>query len=312
MENRDERFIALEAAVKSAEKKLRNAEIDVLDIQNKIKNGEESFFNNLAEKSEKYKSQTGAELHRNEDKATGKITYEIVRDATEKEKKKRQRFVIKRIYDETGHYRFKPQIVLDDNDNTVTVTSAKELKKPEERKKFAAVNFFGIRRISTENPFVKAVGSPLIVPISAAAKLQKKISESKVGKAAVRTSEILTSPIIIPAKIVKDIYDKGGIIHAVVDLGDRIKIEGVNPPKPLKAAGEAVRDTALGLETGVVETAKGVGNFSVEIAKNKISEEINKGVSENEAAEAAYVIGMKMVDVYKMTMPNTKKLSDVT
>ena len=75
MENRDERFIAPEAAVKSAEKKLRNAEIDVLDIQNKIKNGEESFFNNLAEKSEKYKSQTGAELHRNEDKAPRKIKF---------------------------------------------------------------------------------------------------------------------------------------------------------------------------------------------------------------------------------------------
>ncbi|MDE5771937.1 MAG: hypothetical protein K2I06_09995 [Ruminococcus sp.] len=313
MDKRDERLTALEAAVKSAESKLKNAEIDVLEIQNKLKSNEDSFLQRLADKSEGYKSQTGAELRRNEDMATGRVTYEFVRDTTKKEQKKRQKIIFKRVYDESGKYKLKPHIVLDENDKTMTVTSAKDLKKPKERKKYIAVNMLGIRRIGTDNPFVKAVGTPLTVPISAAVKLQEKMLDSKLGKITAKTgktiataAKVAAAPIIIPAKLVKDIYDKGGVIHAVVDLGDRVRIEGVNFPKPLKTAGEAVKSAALGVETGAVETAKGVGSFSIEIAKNKIAEEINKGVSENEAAEAAYVIGMKMIDVYKILDDHSK------
>lgn len=311
--SRNERLTALEAAVKSAESKLKSAEIDVLSIQNKLKSNEESFLQKLADKSEGYKSQTGAELRRNEDMATGRVTYEFVRDTTKKEQKKRQKIVFKRVYDESGKYKLKPQFVLDENDKTMTVTSAKDLKKPKERKKFVAVNMLGIRRIGTDNPFVKAIGTPLIVPISAAAKLQEKMLDSKVGKITAKTgktiataAKVAAAPIIIPTRIIKDIHDKGGVIHAVVDLGDKIRIEGVNIPKPLKTAGETVKGAALGIETGAVETARGIGNFSIEIAKNKIAEEINNNVSENQAAEAAYVIGVKMIDIYKILDEHSK------
>lgn len=306
MEERDEQLTALEAAVKSAESKLKSVEMSVSDIEGKLKSNEDNFSNMIADKSEKYKSQTGAELVRNEDKATGKVTYDFVRETTPKEQKKRQKIIFQRVYDESGKYKLKPQIVLDENDKTVTVTSAKDLVKPKERKKFIAVNMFGIRRIDGDNPFVKAVGTPLIVPAKAAKKLTEKISDSKVGKATVTTAKIISSPIVIPAKIIKNIHDKGGIIHSVVDLGDRVKIEGVNPPKPIKKAGEVIKGVALGVETGTIETAKSVGNFSIEIAKNQISEEINKSVSENEAAEAAYVIGMKMTDVYNILDEHSK------
>lgn len=187
MEQRDERLTALEAAVKSAESKLKNAEIDVMAIQNKLKSNEDSFMEQLAEKSERYKSQTGAELHRNEDKATGKITYDFVRDTDKKEQKKRQKIVFKRVYDETGKYKLKPQIIVDDNDKTVTVMTAKDLKKPKERKKFFAVSipFLGIRRIDTNSPFIQSIGKPITVPARAAARLAKKIYASGAGQAAI-------------------------------------------------------------------------------------------------------------------------------
>lgn len=306
--SRDERITALEAAVKSAESKLKSSETSLAEIEKKLKSNEDSFMEQLAEKSERYKSQTGAELHRNEDKATGKITYDFVRDTDKKEQKKRQKIVFKRVYDETGKYKLKPQIIVDDNDKTVTVMTAKDLKKPKERKKFFAVSipFLGIRRIDTNSPFIQSIGKPITVPARAAAKLAKKIYANSAGQAAVRTAKVISSPFIIPARIVKDITDKGGVIHAVVDLGDRIKIEGVNVPKPLTAVNNAVKGVALGAETGAVEAAKSMGNFSIEIAKNKIIEEINKGVSENEATEAAYVIGMKMIDVYKILDEHSK------
>lgn len=308
MEQRDERLIALETDVKSAESKLKSSETSLADIEKKLKSNEDSFMEQLAERSEKYKSQTGAELQRNEDKATGKVTYDFVREATDKEQRKRQKIVFKRVYDETGKYKLKPQIVVDDNDKTVTVMTAKDLKKPKERKKFFVVNmpFLSIRRIDTNSPFIQSLGKPITVPARAAARLAKKIYASGAGQAAVRTAKAISSPVIIPAKIIKDITDKGGVIHAVVDLGDRIKIEGVNVPKPLKAVNNAVKGAALGAETGAVEAAKSMGSFSIEIAKNKILEEINNGVSENEATEAAYVIGMKMLDIYRILDEHSK------
>lgn len=308
MEQRDERLIALETDVKSAESKLKSSETSLADIEKKLKSNEDSFMEQLAKRSEKYKSQTGAELQRNEDKATGKVTYDFVREATDKEQRKRQKIVFKRVYDETGKYKLKPQIVVDDNDKTVTVMTAKDLKKPKERKKFFVVNmpFLSIRRIDTNSPFIQSLGKPITVPARAAARLAKKIYASGAGQAAVRTAKAISSPVIIPAKIIKDITDKGGVIHAVVDLGDRIKIEGVNVPKPLKAVNNAVKGAALGAETGAVEAAKSMGSFSIEIAKNKILEEINNGVSENEATEAAYVIGMKMLDIYRILDEHSK------
>lgn len=51
MEQRDERLTALEAAVKSAESKLKNAEIDVMAIQNKLKSNEDSFIQQISDKS---------------------------------------------------------------------------------------------------------------------------------------------------------------------------------------------------------------------------------------------------------------------
>ena len=83
-------------------------------------------------------------------------------------------------------------------------------------------------------------------------------------------------------------------------MGDRIRIEGVNVPKPLKAAGNAVKGVALGTETAAVETVKSMGTFSVEIAKEKIREEINNGISENDSVKAFYVIGMKSSEVMRI------------
>lgn len=308
MEQRDERLTALEAAVKSAESKLKSSETSLADIEKKLKSNEDSFMEQLAEKSGKYKRQTGAELVRTEDKATGKVSYDFVREAADKEQKKHRKIVFKRVYDETGKYKLKPQIVVDDNDKTVTVMTAKDLKKPKERKKFIAVSMpiLGIRRIDTDNRFVQTIGKPIAVSASAAKKLAEKISGSKAGKVSSAAAKVISSPVIIPARIVKDIADKGGVIHAAVDLGDRIRIEGVNVPKPVQAVANTVKGAALGAETGAVETAKGIGSFSIEIAKSRIAEEINKGFSENEATEAAYVIGMKMLDVYKILDEHSK------
>lgn len=315
--SRDERLTALEAAVKSAESKLKSAEISAEEIGKKLKSSEDVFFKQLAEKSESYKKQTGAELVRKTDENTGKVTYDFVREATDKEKKKKQKIVFNRVYDESGKYKLKPQIILDEDDKTVTVTSAKDLKKPKGRKRYIAtkvLGHYGKIELSTEvnNPFLKTVGKPIIVPVRAAVKLTEKIgnaagklAESSVGKGVSKAAKIVSSPIVIPAKVVKDIADKGGVIHSVVDLGDRIRIEG-NLPKPLKVSADIAIGAALGIETGTVEAAKKMGNFSIEIAKNKLYEGINKGVSENEATEAAYVIGMKMVDVYKILDEHSK------
>lgn len=309
--SRDERLTALEAAVKSAESKLKSAEISAEEIGKKLKSSEDSFSEQLAEKSESYKKQTGAELVRKSDENTGKVTYDFVREATDNEKKKKQKIVFKRVYDESGKYKLKPQIILDDDDKTVTVTSVKDLKKPKERKRYIATKVFGHYgkiEFSTKvnNPFLKTVGKPIIVPVRAAVKLTEKIGnaagklvESSVGKGVSKAAKIVSPPIVIPAKVVKDIADKGGVIHYVVDLGDKIRIEG-NLPKPLKISADIAIGTALGIETGTVNAVKNTGNFSIELAKRQIADEINKGISENEASQAAYVIGMKMVDVYKI------------
>ena len=313
--SRDERLIALEAEMMSAKSKLKSAETAAEEIGQKLQSNEDAFTLLISRWSERYKSQNGTELVRSVDETTGKVTYDFVREATEKEQKKRRKIVISREFDgDSGKYRykFKPQDdVENDDDNTVTVTTAKDLKKPKDRKKFIAVKILGhygkIELSSAvDNPFLNTIGRPVIVPVQAAAKLTEKIGNaaanfagSSVGKGVSKAAKIVSSPVVIPAKVVKDIADKGGVIHAVVDLGDKIRIEG-NIPKPLKVSANIVKGAALGIETGAAETAKGVKNFSLEIAKEKISEEINKSVSENEASQAAYVIGVKIADIYKI------------
>lgn len=316
MSNRDEQLEALEAAVKSAESKLKNAEMSVEDIEKKIKSADEAFERKLAEKAAGYKEQTGADFSRTVDE-NGKVTYSFSREATEKEYKNRRNLTIKRQFDrKTGKVRYKAELT-DNSSQNVSVNSTKDFQKPENRKKYIAFNFFGYRKLelSTEvnNPFLNTVGKPIIVPIQAAAKLidktgevAKKVSESSVGKGVSGAAKIISAPIVIPARIVKDIADKGGVIHAVVDLGDKIKIEGVNAPEPLKKGISGVAATAKGAETLTVGAVKGMGKFSVEIAKEKLYEEIHKGISENEGTQAAYVIGIRAIDVYKVLHEHTK------
>lgn len=320
MSSRDEQLEALKSAVKSAESKLKSAEISAKDIEEKLKNTEESFQLRLDEKAAGYKAQTGAAFIRAVDE-NGKASYEFTRETTAKEQKKRRVLKINRQFDtETGKSSIKAEFADSDN-QTVEIHSSKDLKKPRSRKKYIAFNFFGLRRmdISTEvnNPFLNTVGKPIIVPIQAAAKLIDKtgtvvadkaqnLANSSVGKGTVAVAKITSAPIVIPAKIVKDIVDKGGVIHAVVDLGDRIKIEGVNVPKPLKTAGNVVKGVALGAETAAVETVKGMKTFTIEIAKEKIREEINKSISGNDSVKAFYVIGMKSSEVMRILSDHAK------
>lgn len=316
MDNRDEKLEALEAAVKSAESKLKNAEMTVEDIEKKIKSADEAFERKLAEKAAGYKEQTGADFSRTIDE-NGKVTYSFSREATEKEHKNRRNLTIKRQFDsETGKVLYKAELT-DNGSQSVNVNSAKDFHKPKNRKRYIAFNFFGYRKLEFDtkvnNPFLNTVGKPIIVPIQAAAKLidktgelAKKASESSVGKGASGAAKIISAPIVIPTRIVKDIADKGGVIHAVVDLGDKIKIEGVNAPEPLKKGISGVAATAKGAETLAVGTVKGMGKFSVEIAKEKLYEEIHKGISENEGTQAAYVIGIRAIDVYKVLHEHTK------
>lgn len=320
MSSRDEQLEALKAAVKSAENKLKSAEISAKDIEEKLKSTEESFQIKLDEKAAGYKAQTGATFTRSVDE-NGKASYEFTREITAKEQKKRRVLKINRQFNaETGKSSFKTEFADSDN-QTVEVHSAKDLKKPKNRKKYVAFNFFGLRRmdISTtvSNPFLNTIGKPVIVPVQAAAKLVdrvgtaaansvKNIANSSVGKGVSAAAKITSAPIVIPAKVIKDIADKGGVIHAVVDLGDKIKIEGVNVPKPLKTAGNVVKGIALGTETAAVGTLKSMGSFSIEIAKEQIYSEINKNISENDAVKAYYIIGMKTAEVYSILADYTK------
>ena len=313
MSSRDEQLEALEAAVKSAESKLKTAKMSVDDIDRKIKSVDEAFEQKLAEKAIGYKEQTGADFSREVD-VNGRVSYSFSREAKPKE---RRTLTIKRQFDsETGKVRYKVGFT-DNGNQTVSVNSAKDLKKPNSRKKYIAFNLFGYRKLelSTEvnNPFLNTVGKPIIVPIQAAAKLvdkteefAKKISESSVGRGVADAAKIVSAPIVIPAKIVKDISDKGGVIHSISALGDKIKIEGVNVPKPLKTVASGTVSVAKGMETLAVNTAKSVNKFTIEIAKEKLYEEIHKGISENESTQAAYVIGVRAIDVYKVLNEHTK------
>lgn len=313
MSSRDEQLEALEAAVKSAESKLKTAKMSVDDIDRKIKSVDEAFEQKLAEKAIGYKEQTGADFSREVD-VNGRVSYSFSREATPKE---RRTLTIKRQFDsETGKVGYKVGFT-DNGNQTVSVNSAKDLKKPSSRKKYIAFNLFGYRKLelSTEvnNPFLKTVGKPIIVPIQAAAKLvdkteefAKKISESSVGRGVADAAKIVSAPIVIPAKIVKDISDKGGVIHSITDLGNKIKIEGVNVPKPLKTVASGTASVAKGMETLAANTAKSVNKFTIEIAKEKLYEEIHKGISENESTQAAYVIGVRAIDVYKVLNEHTK------
>lgn len=316
MDNRDEKLEALEATIKSAESKLKNAEMSVEDIEKKIKSADEAFEQKLAEKAAGYKEQTGADFSRTVDE-NGRVTYSFSREKTEKEQKRSRNLTIRRQFDsETGKASFKVGLSENEN-NTAAVNSAKDLNKPKSRKKYIAYNFFGYRKLelSTEvkNPFLKTVGKPIILPVQAAAKLidktkdvAEKAAKSSVGKGVSDAAKIVSAPIVIPAKIVKDIADKGGVIHSVVDLGDKIRIEGFNAPKPVKAVGNALKNTALNAETSAVMVGKEVGKFSVDIAKREIYEQINKGISENEASQAAYVVGIRAIDVYKVLNEHAK------
>lgn len=313
MSSRDEQLEALEAAVKSAESKLKTAKMSVDDIDRKIKSVDEAFEQKLAEKAIGYKEQTGADFSREVD-VNGRVSYSFSREAKPKE---RRILTVNRQFDsETGKVRYKVGFT-DNGNQTVSVNSAKDLKKPSSRKKYIAFNLFGYRKLelSTEvnNPFLNTVGKPIIVPIQAAAKLvdkteefAKKISESSVGRGVADAAKIVSAPIVIPAKIVKDISDKGGVIHSISALGDKIKIEGVNVPKPLKTVASGTVSVAKGMETLAVNTVKGVNKFTVEIAKEKLYEEIHKGISENESTQAAYVIGVRAIDVYKVLNEHTK------
>lgn len=313
MSSRDEQLEALEAAVKSAESKLKTAKMSVDDIDRKIKSVDEAFEQKLAEKAIGYKEQTGADFSREVD-VNGRVSYSFSREAKPKE---RRILTVNRQFDsETGKVRYKVGFT-DNGNQTVSVNSAKDLKKPSSRKKYIAFNLFGYRKLelSTEvnNPFLNTVGKPIIVPIQAAAKLvdkteefAKKISESSVGRGVADAAKIVSAPIVIPAKIVKDISDKDGVIHSISALGDKIKIEGVNVPKPLKTVASGTVSVAKGMETLAVNTVKGVNKFTVEIAKEKLYEEIHKGISENESTQAAYVIGVRAIDVYKVLNEHTK------
>lgn len=313
MSSRDEQLEALEAAVKSAESKLKAAKMSVDDIDRKIKSVDEAFEQKLAEKALGYKEQTGVDFSREVD-VNGRVSYSFSREAKPKE---RRILTVNRQFDsETGKVRYKVGFT-DNGNQTVSVNSAKDLKKPSSRKKYIAFNLFGYRKLelSTEvnNPFLNTVGKPIIVPIQAAAKLvdkteefAKKVSESSVGKGVADAAKIVSAPIVIPAKIVKDISDKGGVIHSISDLGDKIKIEGVNVLKPLKTVASGTASVAKGMETLAANTAKSVNKFTIEIAKEKLYEEIHKGISENESTQAAYVIGVRAIDVYKVLNEHTK------
>ena len=67
MSSRDEQLEALEAAVKSAESKLKTAKMSVDDIDRKIKSVDEAFEQKLAEKALGYKEQTGVDFSREVD-----------------------------------------------------------------------------------------------------------------------------------------------------------------------------------------------------------------------------------------------------
>lgn len=313
MSSRDEQLEALEAAVKSAESKLKTAKMSVDDIDRKIKSVDEAFEQKLAEKAIGYKEQTGVDFSREVD-VNGRVSYSFSRETKPKE---RRTLTVNRQFDsETGKVGYKVGFT-DNGNQTVSVNSAKDLKKPSSRKKYIAFNLFGYRKLelSTEvnNPFLNTVGKPLIVPIQTAAKLvdkteefAKKVSESSVGRGVADAAKIVSAPIVIPAKIVKDISDKGGVIHSISDLGDKIKIEGVNVPKPLKTVASGTASVAKGMETLAANTAKSVNKFTIEIAKEKLYEEIHKGISENESTQAAYVIGVSAIDVYKVLNEHTK------
>ena len=313
MSSRDEQLEALEAAVKSAESKLKTAKMSVDDIDRKIKSVDEAFEQKLAEKAIGYKEQTGVDFSREVD-VNGRVSYSFSRETKPKE---RRTLTVNRQFDsETGKVGYKVGFT-DNGNQTVSVNSAKDLKKPSSRKKYIAFNLFGYRKLelSTEvnNPFLNTVGKPIIVPIQAAAKLvdkteefAKKISESSVGRGVADAAKIVSAPIVIPAKIVKDISDKGGVIHSITDLGNKIKIEGVNIPKPLQTVASGIGAAANGMESLAVNVVKGVNKFTVEIAKEKLYEEIHKGIFENESTQAAYVIGVRAIDVYKVLDEHTK------
>lgn len=314
----DEQLEALEAEVRSAAAKLKNAEISVKDIEDKLKTNEEAFRKKLSDKQEAYKEQTGADLNRNED-VNGRVSYSFSRETTAKEQKKRRKLIIKRNFDsESGKKKYTAEFVDEPQNMNKNISSATDFEKPQSRKKFISTKIlwkYGKIELSTDvnNPFLKTVGKPVIVPIKLAAKLTDKVSvlaknaaDSSVGRGVADAAKIISAPIVIPAKIVKGIADKGGVIHSVVDLGDRIKIEGTNIPKIVQISGNVVKGAALGMETASTEAVKGVKNFSIEIAKQKIYEEINSSVSENEATQAAYVIGMKMTEIYGILNEHSK------
>ncbi len=318
MSDRDEQYEALKAAVKSAESKLQNAQANAKKIADELKANEDEFNRKVDEKAQGYKAQTGADFNRIEE-PNGKIRYEFTRETTDKERKARRQFHIQRDFDsDTGKTKLSAGFVDSDNQE-VKIYTAKDLKKPSTRQKYVTYRFGGIKRphIEVNNPFLKALGKPIVLPVQATAKLvqktsaitknaAEKIADTKFGKGTKIAAKVATAPIVIPAKVVKDIAEKGGVIHAVVDLGDKIVIEGVNTPKPIKAVGNVLKGAALGTESAVTGTATGMGKFSIEITKEKIQEEIHQGISENDGAKAFYIVGMKTAEVYGILAEHTK------
>ncbi len=314
MSDRDEQYEALKAAVESASKKQFKAFKKTYHLEDDIEEKEEAFKLKVQEKAEAYMEQTGADFNRITE-SNGRVRYEFTRETTEKEQEahRRRELHIRREFDsETGKSYLSAGFV-NRYDYETNIYTAKDLKKPPTRQKYLTYRFGGIKRphINTNNRFIQTIGKPVIVPAQAASKIfcktsefaqntVEKLADTKLGKGAKIAAKVATTPIVIPARVVKDIAEKGGVIHAVVDLGDKIVIEGINTPKPIKAVGNAVKGVALGAESAVTGTATGMGKFSIEITKEQIQEEIQKGISENDSAKAFYVVGMKTAEVYSI------------
>ncbi len=308
-EYHDERLESLERAVNEARSRLRSAETSLSDIESRIKNSENDFKEQLSEISAQYKQQTGANISRVVDD-NGRVTYEFTREATKKEKRQRRTLTLRRNF----------TVQVENGSSDTTVNSAKELKKPTNRKRYIAYHFFGYRKLELSaeaNPFLKVIGAPIVLPVQAAVKVAEAVrngveyvSETSVGKGVKKTAALVSSPVVIPYRVVKDIVEKGGVIHSVVDLGNKVRFEGKIPNAAQKVLNVAAAVSLTG-ETLVIETGKNAGQFTFEIAKEQLYVQVNQAISENDGTEAAYIIGMHTSEVLKILNQHEKYLHAV-
>lgn len=296
-EQRDIQLESLEKAVSETETRLKRAESNVADIERRLKNSEDDFKNQLAERSAQYKKQSGVNLNRVVD-GSGRVTYEFTREATNREQRHRRTYNLRRNF------------TIDREDNTeIQVNSADELHKPRERRRYIAYHLAGYRRIelSTEaNPFLRTIGAPIVLPVQAAAVVARAIrngaeyvADSPVGRGVRDAAAIVTAPVVIPYRAIRDIVEQGGIIHSVVNAGNRVRFE-IELPRPVTGVAHAVTNISLAGETLLVESARSTGRFAVEIATDQLYAEVNKAIAENDSTEAAYIIGMRLSEVYRI------------